>query len=242
MNRCELNCKTKDCGTGVDLDTFAEYRQRHWGNNPNAIERRLKVQNALTEARHNYLVLSSLESLESADYPDQFLFKIRGKAVCQKYYANVVGMTTPDGFKNKTWVEEVNIFMGRKDRKVNQKAPSTKGATLQAKREHAYAHIMTTVDSQVMDKSAHANYDKHLYLPYHTLTSFFDEYVYLCRRKGVLDHARRSTFATAMAQVVKDKKRIGVFIRMSGAKGIFPVLLVRLAILIISYMLLNRIV
>jgi hypothetical protein len=98
------------------------------------------------------------------------------------------------------------------------------GGAVRAKREHAYAYILKTVESQTMDKSAHANYDNYLYLPYHTLSAFFDEYVYLSRRLKYIDYAQRSTFASAMEEVIKNKKRDNVHIRMSAGKGICVVL------------------
>jgi hypothetical protein len=221
VNRCEQGCKIKACGRGVDIETFKAYRQEFWGDTPSASDRRVKVQNYLAQARSNYLTLASLDSLEPSDYPGQLLFKVNDKEVCHKYFANLVGMVTDQGFRNKQWLDEVKIFLGQKERSSTHGMQSIKKEYRQAKCEHAYSYILKTVDSEVMDKSANANYDNHLYLPYHTLTSFFDEYVYLSRRMGSTDYAQRSTFFTAMEKVVKAKKRESVFIRLSGGKGIY---------------------
>jgi hypothetical protein len=154
------------------------------------------------------------------------IFEVNGKEVCSKYFANVVGMVDSNGYKNKQWVDETKIYLNLKPSKEekDQKKRSANGSRRE-KREHAYAYILKVVDSQIMDKSAYANYENHLYLPYHTLTSFFDEYVYLCNQAKAPMYAQVSTFSLAMGQVKRDKKRKGISIRLSGAKGIFVLLL-----------------
>jgi hypothetical protein len=149
-------------------------------------------------------------------YPNQFIFRVDGEEVCEKFYAYMLGMVTAEGFKNKTWIDEVSMF-AKDDRRKQSK--STDGQVTRQKRDDAYSHILTVVDSQIMDKSAYANYDNHLYLPYSTMTAFFDEYVYLRKHMEKSGYAQRSTFATAMSEVVKKKKREGISIRFSGAKG-----------------------
>ena len=132
----------------------------------------------------------------------------------------MVGMVSDDGFKNKLWKDEVKTFLNGNEKSQRLHGSKKSGESRRGKHEHAYAYILKLVDSQVMDKSAHANYDNHLYLPYHTLTALFDEYVYLCRQANQTSYARRSTFTDALAKVKKDKALIGVHIRMSGGKGI----------------------
>jgi hypothetical protein len=203
----------------VDVEAFTDYRLKFWGDVPTARVRREKVAAALQEAQDNFLIEASLDSLDPDDYPDQLLFKFNGKEVCQKFFANLVNMAADDGFKNKQWVDEVNIFKGRKNPPNKQKKEAQSSGGARRKQEHAYAYILTTVDSQIMDKSAHANYDNHLYLPYHTLTALFDEYVYVCRQRKDASYAQKTTFAAAMSQVIKNKKRAGIAIRLSGGKG-----------------------
>lgn len=218
MKRCEMSCK-RNCAKGFDIDTLGEYRIDFWEDVPTASERRAKVVDALTLARHQYLRKASLVAVNPEEYPDQLLFKANDKEVCEKFYANLLGMADDKGFKNKRWNDEVDVFVGRREPK--QHTIKTNGMASASKREHAHAYILKTVESQIMDKSAHANYDNHLYLPYNTLTVFFDEYVYLCRHNNVMDQAQRSTFALAMKDVIKAKKRDGVAIRLSGGKGNF---------------------
>jgi hypothetical protein len=157
-----------------------------------------------------------VDSIDPAVYPNQFIFRVDGQEVCEKFYAQLLGMVTPEGFKSKTWIDEVAMF-DNDDRK--KKSTSTDGQMNRQKRDDAFSHILTVVDSQIMDKSAHANYDNHLYLPYNTMTAFFDEYVYLRKHMEKGGYAQRSTFATAMSEVIKMKKRKGISIRFSGAKG-----------------------
>ena len=164
------------------------------------------------------------EAVHPEDYPDQLIFKVNDKEVCQRSFANMIGMATVEGFKNKLWVDEVSIFLNKKERHTDGKQNGKNGfESSRKKREHAYAYVLKLVNSQIVDKSAHKNYDNHLYLPYHTLTSLFDEYVYLCRREKLSSYAQRSTFAIALKQVKKDKKKDNISIRLSGGKGIYPI-------------------
>jgi hypothetical protein len=206
----------------LELEAFAQYRQRFWKTEPTALERRQKVAQVLDEARHVYLNRVSIKSVDHSDYPDQLIFKFNGKDVCQKFYANLVGMATAEGYKNKQWIDEANIFLKKKERGEKSHNGMKAGEGRRVKREHAYAYIMTLVDSQIVDKSAHQNYDNHLYLPYHTLTALFDEYVYLCRQQSNPSYAKRTTFALALKQVKVYKKQRDIQIRLSGGKGIYP--------------------
>jgi hypothetical protein len=183
----------------------------YWGDLPTAKLRREKTSNSCCDARSRYLHRASIEALDPADYPDQLIFSVNGEEVCQKYFANMVGMADDSGFKNKVWVSEVNRYLGQKKAPVQQSNPPA----VQMKREHAYAHILKIVESQMMDMSAHANFENHLYLPYQTITSFYDEYEYLSRRKNVPVFAGRTTFTTAWEKVVHDKKKQNIQIRMS---------------------------
>jgi hypothetical protein len=220
VSRCEKSCK-RNCS--IDIKEFSDYRAKFWKHSPNGLERRSKVVSALTAARHNYLLKASVDSLNPKDYPNQLLFRANGKEVCEKFFANLLGMVDDKGYKNKRWVEEVDIIMGRKEKKARNGEESKKGK-VKSKREHAYGHILGVVESQVMDKSAHANYDNHLYLPYSSLTVFFDEYVYLCKHKNMAEYAQKTTFALAMEDVIEDKKRNGISIRLSNGKGRGPVI------------------
>ena len=212
----------------MTVDAILKFRSSFWGTGAiTGSERRAKVAAALAEARAAYVLKTSIEPLNPDDYPDQLLFKADGKFVCQKHFANLVGMCDSKSFKNKLWVDEVKIFVRgivkHKFLKLQreQDRASTKDKSAQCKLEHAYVHIKTVVESQMMDKSAHANYDNHLYLPYQTKQSFYDEYVYLCNRLCVPLYAKKTTFFSALKNVVIDKKRDGIHIRMSNSKGMY---------------------
>ena len=215
---CEHKCK-KNCGKGLTVAAMQNFRTSFWGDFPNPRERRKKVAAAIATARENYLRLSSIEELNPKDYPSQLLFRSEGNFVCQKYFANLVGMTDKNtGFKNKVWVNEVDSFLNGKS-SAQSRERSIKD-TMRCKRDHAYAHIKKIVESQMMDMSAHVNFDNHLYLPYQTMTCFFDEYVYLAEKLVVPLYAKRSTFATAFNDIVRDKKKNeNISIRMSSGKG-----------------------
>jgi hypothetical protein len=204
------------------MGEFSSQRQQFWSEVPTGQARRAHVIAALQTARNNYLIKASLDPLDPNMYPTQLLFKTdTGKEVCEKFYANLLGMSTAEGYKNKPWVDEVNAFV---DTNYEKKVNVAKTAeTTKTKLEHAYAYILQVVDSQVMDKSAHANYDSHSYLPYQTVGALFDEYVYISRQLNTSDFAHRTTFDTAYKQLVKAKKRDGVHIRLSGGKGNAPV-------------------
>ena len=215
---CEHKCDKK-CGKGLTVEAMQNFRTAFWGDLPTPRERRKKVIAAINTARQNYLRLSSIEALDPKDYPSQLLFRSEGKFVCEKYFANLVGMNDRDtSFKNKVWVNEVKSFLDGK----TSAQPTRKIAkdTTRCKRDHAYAHIKKVVESQMMDMSAHANFEDHLYLPYQTMTCFYDEYVYLAEKLKLPLYAKRTTFTTAFDDIVVDKKKNeNISIRMSSGKG-----------------------
>jgi hypothetical protein len=216
---CENNCPG-DCSKGLTIDTIVSFRNSFWGGIPTAIERRKKTAAALVAAQTSYLRLASVEALDPKMYPDAMRFRANGKFVCQKYFANLVGMGDAKGFKNKVWVDEVKKCVAGHPLKLSKLTKKERDAVVQSKMEHAYAHIKRMVESQVMDMSAHVNFENHLYLPYRTVTCFFDEYVFLCTRMGMPLYAKKTTFDTAFKKVVNDKKRNGIHIRMSNSKGL----------------------
>ena len=149
-----------------------DLRMKFWGNDPGRKEAREKIRDALLEARRTYLLHASLDDvINPTDFPGQLCFKVGGLQVCEKAFANIVGMADGNGFKNKVWVEESRNFVEsslsgkcgtRRTAKVERKD------TESSKLEHAYAYILKVVESNIMDKSAHAHYDNHSYLPYHS--------------------------------------------------------------------------
>jgi hypothetical protein len=194
------------------------FRESFWSDVPTSKERRAKVAAAIIDARDNYVLLASTQPLDPNDFPDQLLFKAEGRQVCQKYFANLIGMGDLNSFKNKLWVDEVKLFLGGKKKENTNK---DKDISQRCKREHAYAHIKKVVESQMMDMSAHVKFDNHYYLPYPTVTCFFDEYVYLSNSLCVPFYAKKTTFATAFRQIILDKKKHGIHIRMSTSKGMY---------------------
>lgn len=117
---------------------------------------------------------SSLEGVTNQnDFKDQLCFKVGGKQVCEKAFANIIGMADANGFKNKVWNDVAKNF--KSSSLTGQQCGTTKHTRTtksriedkeSSKLEHAYAYILKVVDSMVMDKSAHANYGNHSYLPY----------------------------------------------------------------------------
>ena len=215
---CEHKCSRK-CGNGLTVAGVKSFRESFWSDVPTSRERRARIAAAIVEARENYLLLASTQPLDPNDFPDQLLFRTEdGKRVCQKYFANLVGMGDLKSFKNKLWGDEVKKFVGG-IRENNTK--KDKDTSQRCKREHAYAHIKKVVESQMMDMSAHVKFDNHYYLPYPTVTCFFDEYVYLSSSLGVPFYAKKTTFVTAFKQIVLDKKKRGIHIRMSSSKGMY---------------------
>jgi hypothetical protein len=85
----------------LEVEAVARYRRRFWETVPTAIQRRQKVAQVLDEARDTYLKRANIKSLDPSDNPDQLIFNFNGKDVCQKFYANLLGMATPEGYKSK---------------------------------------------------------------------------------------------------------------------------------------------
>lgn len=124
------------------------------------------------------MLKSSVEAVTTeTNFKNQLCFMVGEEQVCEKAFANTVGMTDAKGFKNDVWRNEAKTFHERSITGMCSAAKRSTGKrstagklsdTQSAKMEHAYAYIMKVVESMVMDKSAHANYDNHSYLPYHT--------------------------------------------------------------------------
>lgn len=254
LSWCEKGC-LRECGKGVTYANLIKWRTKFWGDCPTAKARRAKIRDALKEARRVYLSHSATEGVIHQKYfPGQFCFKVGGVQVCEKSFANIVGMADANGFKNKVWLSEVEHFQnegltGQRCTTKTRTAKSCGVETEASKLEHAYAYILQVVDSMVMDKSAHANYDNHSYLPYqsgnnvfniyfdslicstsnfifqccynyyHAVVAFYDEYEYLMRLMKVPLYAKKTTFTTAYDKVKLDKAKQDIFIRLSNAKG-----------------------
>jgi len=88
-----------------------------------------------------------------------------------------------------------------------------------AKREHAYAYIGRTVESEVMDRSAFRGQGDTLFLPYSKLKYFYHEYNHYCVTNHIPERALESTFQRAFRQLLHDKKKDGITIKLSGGKG-----------------------
>ena len=127
------------------------------------------------------MLKSSVEALTTEkNFKDQLCFMVGKEQVCEKAFANIVGMADVRGFKNDVWRNEAKNFKefsitgmcsaakrstGKRSTGLSNKHAAD---TESSKLEHAYAYILQVVESMVMDKSAHANYGNHSYLPYHT--------------------------------------------------------------------------
>jgi hypothetical protein len=155
--------------------------------------------------------------------PTTPIFKFNDKDVCQNFYANF-GNGNCRRLQNKQWIDETNMYLKKKERVAKIHLFGMKaGEGRRVKREHTNAYIMSLVDRHIVDKSAHQNYDNHLYLSYHTLTTLFDEYVYLCRQQHIPSYAQRTTFGLALKQVKFYKKQRDIQMRLSDDKGMYPV-------------------
>jgi hypothetical protein len=93
--------------------------------------------------------------------------------------------------------------------------------TKQFKFEHAYSHILGVVESEIGDRTANANYENHLYLPYAKNRNFYGEYVHVCQVYNYPERASESVFNRALTKVITTKAKEGVQVRLSGGKGGF---------------------
>ena len=88
------------------------------------------------------------------------------------------------------------------------------------KREHAYAYQLKVISSLVVDFSAKANFDNYIYLPYASVTAFFGEYEYLCKRTEAPLCASLTTFKRAYnALKEKQDRDHNIKVRLSGGSG-----------------------
>ena len=58
----------------------------------------------IKDARTNYLKLVAETSERAGEFCDQLVFySSKGVCVCEQAYTNMLGLTTVDGFRSKTW-------------------------------------------------------------------------------------------------------------------------------------------
>ena len=110
---CEKKCG-RSCSKGLTVSTLKSFRESFWvGDATTAIEKRRSIFCALKTAQERYLCMASAEAVNPNDFSDELCFKVDGKIVCQKYFANLVGMADRNGFKNKLWLSEVSILKNK---------------------------------------------------------------------------------------------------------------------------------
>ena len=53
-----------------------------------------------------------MKKLNASEYTRPFVFLANGVEMCEKSFVNLLGLADSNGFKLKTWNNEVDIFLG----------------------------------------------------------------------------------------------------------------------------------
>ena len=221
IDRCERGCDRK-CMDFVTMKNFAEYRIKFWGNHPTGEDRRNKINIALQTARDEYVRRGRATSKDQEE--SGFVFIVGGKDVCEKAFANLLGLADLNGSKGRMWYDCLKIFNGEKVKESTKSLYLNNDLSHAPKREHAFAYILDIIESGNMcDRSAMVGHHQTLYLPYLRKRFFFGEYEYFCKNFMVPLHqrAQEKTFTRAFNEVVAFKKLEGVTIAFSSGKGSF---------------------
>lgn len=102
-----------NCFGRVHMESVQDLKWNFWSDNPpTASQRREKILDFITEAHKEYSERLRLGTLQQPDsYKKPLCFVIGGEVVCEKMFACLVGMHNK-GRVLKTWVNEVDIFLG----------------------------------------------------------------------------------------------------------------------------------
>lgn len=83
-----------------------------WGKRPRGSARREKIQQALRDASKVFQTRLSLKQIDASKYSRPFVFLANDVEMCEKAYVNLLGLADSNGYKLKTWINEVDIFLG----------------------------------------------------------------------------------------------------------------------------------
>lgn len=76
------------------------------------MDRRKKIQQALSEASSAFHARLAVKKLNAAEYTRPFVFLANGVEMCEKSFVNLLGLADSNGYKLKTWNNEVDIYLG----------------------------------------------------------------------------------------------------------------------------------
>lgn len=107
-----MSCIHNNCLEKISLRSLANLRHHFWRQVPNREERRAKIENILKEARAQFTERAFRKEIDPSQYPNCFCFNIDGQNVCEKAYANALGLTNDKGATSKVWKDEVKVFTG----------------------------------------------------------------------------------------------------------------------------------
>ena len=82
-------------------------------------ERRAKISSILEKARQDFTERSYRKEIDPSKYPNCFCFSIDGVNICEKAYANALGLSNDKGAVSKVWKDEVRVFIGTLSRMYN---------------------------------------------------------------------------------------------------------------------------
>ena len=112
LPKCSVNCIHKNCLERITLRSLANLRQHFWYHVPSREERRTKIETILKKARVQYTERAFRKEIDPSQYPNCFCFDIDGQNICEKAYANALGLANDKGATSKVWKDEVKAFTG----------------------------------------------------------------------------------------------------------------------------------
>jgi hypothetical protein len=67
----------------------------------------------LEKARQDFTERSYRKEIGPSKYPNCFCFSIDGVNICEKAYANALGLANDKGAVSKVWKDGVKVFIGK---------------------------------------------------------------------------------------------------------------------------------
>lgn len=90
-------------------------RHFFWSKIPNREVRRAKIETIIQHAGQAFKEKCIRKEIDPSDFPKGLCFDVDGVSVCEKAFANALGVADDKGAVSKVWRDEVRAFSGMND-------------------------------------------------------------------------------------------------------------------------------
>ena len=97
----------------MTLRTLYNKRYHFWSKEPTGEQRRAKIETILKEARKEFIERSANGGIDPRQHRNKMVFLLDGEIVCEKAYANMLGLANDNGAVSKVWRDEAKILSGK---------------------------------------------------------------------------------------------------------------------------------